>query len=836
MSVLDQAWFSHISRPSRYLGNEINAIRKDPTATEVSIALAFPDVYEVGMSHLGLKILYHILNSKNWLAAERVFCPWVDLERELGERRIPLHSLETGRPLSEFDIVGFSLQHELCFTNVLTMFNLSGIPFLSEQRPWLSPLLIAGGPACFNPEPVAQLFDAILIGDGEEATVEICQKVRDAKRKRIKSKKDLLFELASIRGVYVPSFFEAHYEADGTIHRIETRIEGYEMVEKAIVPDINQFPFPCLQVVPFTELVHDRLAIEITRGCTRGCRFCQAGMIYRPTREQNPETVIKNVGKGLRLTGFDELSLLSLSSGDYSSLGSLLKELMDRQSEEKIAISLPSLRVDSLDPAWFDQIKRVRKTGFTLAPEAGSDRLRRVINKPLTNADIHKMAREVYGAGWNLIKLYFMIGLPTEAHEDIEEIILLAKEVIRSAKGKGKKAKLNVSVATFVPKPHTPFMWLPQLSLEEAQRRIQFIRHALRGRRVRVKWNQPELSWLEGIFSRGDRRLTPALMEAWRLGARFDAWGEHFSMETWNEAFRRSGLDPEFYLYRSRSMEEVLPWDHIKSGVKTNYLKGEWKKALQGEVTPDCRDKCHDCGVCDHKRIDPILFRDWEPPLKAEKDASEDRPRLTKKHRITFSKTESVRYLSHLELVRLFIRAFKRAGLNLVHSRGFHPMPKISFASALPVGTESIHETVDIELYDTTPVSSLKEAINRQLPDGISVISLEDITHDRRGFSLEESHFRVTLDGVQVTETKLQRFLQSENFPIAKTVKGRQRTINARLLVKSMSFSPPDGLDLVITHHSGPQLKPVEIIKGVFELSEEEAEAIRILKTGQVLG
>jgi len=836
MSVLDQAWFAHISRPSRYLGNEINAIRKDPTTTEVSIALAFPDVYEVGMSHLGLKILYQILNSKDWLAAERVFCPWVDLERELGERKIPLHSLETGRPLSEFDIVGFSLQHELCLTNVLTMFNLSGIPFLSEQRPRFSPLIIAGGPACFNPEPGAQLFDAILIGDGEEATVEICQRVRDAKRKRIKSKKDLLFELASIRGVYVPSFFEAHYEAGGAVNRIETQIDGYGMVEKAIVPDINQFPFPCLQVVPFTELVHDRLAIEITRGCTRGCRFCQAGMIYRPTREQNPETVIKNVGMALRLTGFDELSLLSLSSGDYSSLGSLLKELMDRQSEEKIAISLPSLRVDSLDPAWLDQIKRVRKTGFTLAPEAGSDRLRRVINKPLTNADIHKMAHDVYGAGWHLIKLYFMIGLPTETHEDVEEIILLAEEVVRSAKRKGKKAKLNVSVATFVPKPHTPFMWLPQLSLEEAQRRIQFIRHALRGRRVRVKWNQPELSWLEGIFSRGDRRLTAALIEAWRLGARFDAWGEHFSMEIWNEAFRRSDLDPEFYLYRSRSTEEVLPWDHIKSGVKKRYLKREWEKALQGEVTPDCREKCHECGVCDHKRIDPILFRDWEPPLKAEKGASDNGPRLMKKHRITFSKTKSARYLSHLEVVRLFIRAFKRAGLNLVHSKGFHPMPKISFASALPVGTESIHETLDIQLYDTMALSSLREAINRQLPDGISVVSLEDITHDRRGSRLAETHFRVTLDGIQIEETQLQRFLQSEDFPIAKTVKGRQQTINARLLVKSLSFSPPHGLDLVITHHTGPQLKPIEIIKGVFEINEENAQAIRILKTRQVLG
>ena len=832
--MLEQTWFSQIKRPSRYLGNEINAIKKDAAAIDVSVALAFPDVYEVGMSHLGLKILYRILNRMDWLAAERAFCPWMDLEKELRERKLPLTTLESKRPLADFDIIGFSLQHELTATNVLTMLDLAGIPFLGQEREQTFPLILAGGPACFNPEPFASFFDAMVIGDGEEVLPEICRTVRDAKLQKRDGKRELLSKLAQIPGVYIPAFFDVKYNRDGTISAIDPLLEGYGKVKKALVPDIDQYPFPTDQVVPYTELIHDRLAIEITRGCTRGCRFCQAGMVYRPVRERKPQSVLNYAEEGLNLTGFDDLSLLSLSSGDYSCLGPVLKALMDKQARDNIALSLPSLRVDSLDPEWFEQIKRVRKTGFTIAPEAGNDRLRGSINKALTNQDILRMARAVYGAGWNLIKLYFMIGLPGETEEDLKDIIRLSKEVIRCAGGKGKRPKLNVSVATFVPKSHTPFMWVPQLSLEESRRRIRIIQDGLRGGGIRVKWNQPEMSWLEGIFARGDRRLTEALTGAWHMGARFDAWGECFDMDLWQRAFEQYRPAPDFYLDRTRSPEELFPWDHITAGVTKDYLIKEWNRALQGKGTPDCRFQCLECGVCDHEKIDPVLCNEKGILPKTQPPSLKDSGMPVKKYRITFSKTGHTRHLSHLELMRVFMRAFKRAGVDFVYSKGFHPMPKMAFDAALPVGTESIHETLVLQVFDTLPPGPLNEGLKSQLPEGIRILALEDVTHGDRNAKPSESHYHVTIHGQHLDGHLLEDFLQSDSFPIIKDGKKGPQTVNARALVKSMDLIPPDGLELVLRHIPGPSLKPAEILQAVFHLNDQTATGARILKTMQV--
>ncbi|MFH1241506.1 MAG: TIGR03960 family B12-binding radical SAM protein, partial [Pseudomonadota bacterium] len=788
MSIVDEPWFSKITRPSRHLGDEVNCVKKDPRSTEVSVALAFPDVYEVGMSHLGLKILYHILNLREWICAERIFSPWIDLEKELRHRSIPPATLESGRPLTSFDIVGFSLQHELSYSNVLNMLDLSGIPLFAGERGDNDPLVIAGGPACFNPEPVAEFFDLIVVGDGEETLLQICKTLREARQKGVKSRKELLSQLRHIKGVYVPSYFRPHYTAEGTIDFIEPFSSDYPFVEKALVPDIDAYPFPECQVVPFTELVHDRMAIEISRGCTRGCRFCQAGMIYRPVRERSPDSILLSTQKAIELTGYEDLSLLSLSSGDYSCIGPLLKTLMDRQASEKISISLPSLRIDSLNPSLIEEIKRVRKTGFTLAPEAGNDRLRKTINKRLTQEDIMETAQQVYDAGWNLIKLYFMVGLPFERKGDVKDIINLSKQIAALAGKRGKRPNLNVSVSTFVPKSHTPFMWVPQIALEEAGERIGLIQGGFKRSRVRVKWNHPEMSWLEGIFSRGDRRLTPAIIEAWRRGARFDAWSEHFQMEIWEQAFRAIGVDPLFYLHRERSLDESLPWDHIRSGVSKDFLTQEWLRAQIPEFTPDCRETCLDCGVCDHKTVSPVIFGDGNfTPAPIEEPAFKPAIPSTTRCRLTFSKLGNARYLSHLELVNVFIRALRRAGVNLVRSKGHHPMPKLSFAAALPVGTESMQETLDLELVGTPDVLSVRQRLNSQLPRGIEVASVEEIPSQSQSPCLKESHFLVRLEGIELKEENLAGFHRSSCFPIVKVNRKGEHKIDAKPLVKALT-------------------------------------------------
>ena len=585
-------FLSIVSKPVRYLGREIHSIRKDPAEVKLKFCLAFPDVYEVGMSHLGIQILYHILNTRKEVACERAFAPWVDMENVLRKRKIPLSSLESSIPLNQFDIVGFSLQYELCLTNVLNMLDLSNIPLFSTDRDYRFPILIAGGPLTFNPAPFAAFFDALVVGDGEEVVLEICDLALQSKEDGAK-REDFLKSLSQLEGVYVPS-----------VHT-----EG-QKIRKRVVSDISQTPFPTCPIVPYMKVVHDRLNIEIARGCKRGCRFCEAGFIHRPYRERSPKSIHEILDASLKQTGYEELSLLSLSAGDYSSIGPLLSDLMDQLESEKVAVSFPSLRIESVMGHLAEEVKRVRKTGFTVAPEAGTERLRSVINKELDEGVFFQGLSELFSKGWKNIKLYFMMGLPTEKEEDLRGIFELTRKIISLGERQKIHPTINVSVSTFVPKPHTPFQWEAQIPLEEMKEKLHFMRDGVKRNHLRFKWQDPYLSFLEGIFSTGDRNLSQVLVEAYRLGCRFDGWSDQFRYPWWKEAFQKTGLKMDFHT-RKRKFEDVLPWSLIETGIDAQFLWEEYRKGLEEKTSPPCvAENCHRCGICNGKTI---IVRESKP-------------------------------------------------------------------------------------------------------------------------------------------------------------------------------------------------------------------------------
>ena len=591
--MLNNEILHKVIRPARYTGGEWNSIIKDPDKTPIKIALAYPDTYEVGMSNMAIPILYEILNRQPDVLAERVYAPWVDMEAVMHQRNIPLFSLETRHPLKDFDIIGFSLGYELTYTNVLNMLDLAGVPVLAPERDDSHPLIIAGGSCTLNPEPMSDFIDAFVIGDGEEVLLEFLDAYRDGKGR---GKKQLLRQLAAISGVYVPSLYEAKYDASGLPLSITPTIpEARPIIQRRIVTKLP--PLPTHPVVPFIEVIHDRGAIEIQRGCSRGCRFCQAGMIYRPVRERPHEEVLQAVGELITNCGYDEVSLVSLNTSDYTGIDELVARLS--QSHPNLTISLPSLRLDNFSVKLVGSLPTRGRTGLTFAPEAGSERLRCAINKKLTEESLLETAAIAFERGWTSLKLYFMVGLPTETLEDVQSIVSLVEKVrSEGKKASGKKPMIRVSVSTFVPKPHTPFQWSTQESEASLQARQEILQQGLSRKGIRLSWHDPRISLLEAAMSRGDRRLGKVIHRAWELGCRFDAWTEHYNHDKWLQAFADNGLEPEFYASRERSLDEPLPWSHIDTGVTNVFLKQEFQRSLLCQDTADCRhNACNACGL-----------------------------------------------------------------------------------------------------------------------------------------------------------------------------------------------------------------------------------------------
>lgn len=604
---------SSVQKPARYTGGEFGSIIKSPEETEVTIALAFPDVYEVGMSYLGFKILYHLLNKEQGVAAERVYAPWIDMEAKMRERNIMLRTLETDKALNECDFVGFTLQYELSYTNILNMLDLGGVPLLSAERGEEDPFVIVGGPCVYNPEPLADFFDFAIIGEGEEIMVELMDCYKAWKKAgKPGGRQGFLQEVVNLQGIYVPSFYKAEYNEDGTVAAVRPLADNVPAtVQKRVVKDLNTVDFPTAPIVPFGEIVHDRIMLEVFRGCSRGCRFCHAGMVYRPVRERKPEVLKELARKLVDNTGYNEISLVSLSTADYSCLAPLIHDLIREFKEDKVSVSLPSLRIDSFSVDIAKEVQAVRKSGLTFAPEAGSQKMRDIINKGVTEEDLMNAVGAAFASGWSSVKLYFMIGLPGETDEDVLAIADLAKKVqYKYYEVTGKRgAKVTVSASSFVPKPYTAFQWFGQNDLETLRRKQFLLKDALKVKNITFQYHDAKTGIIEAVFARGDRRVGKALLAAWQKGARFDGWSDCFSFERWQEAMTEAGLDIDFYAARERGMDEVFPWEHIQPAVDRRFLRREWEKAQAQQLTHDCRrGSCTGCGVCQKLGVDII---DW---------------------------------------------------------------------------------------------------------------------------------------------------------------------------------------------------------------------------------
>ena len=857
------ASFVHlVQKPARYLGGEFGARRKDWSGVLARVCLAFPDVYDIGMSHLGFKILYKLLNDDPRTLAERAYAPWIDMEAQLRTRGLPLVSAESARPLRDFDIVGFSLQFELTYTNVLLMLDLGGIPLRAEARGDNDPLVLAGGPTATHPEPLAPFLDAIVIGDGEERASEVALTWTELKRQGI-SRGERLRALADLAGVYVPSLYRTRIDADTGFAVVErpaipkaasSATSSAEEnpqpkpppfpVVRTIVDDLNRFPFPDDSPIGGPEAIFDRMSIEIARGCTEGCRFCQAGMIYRPVRERDPQQIVDTVVRAVTKSGYDEASLTSLSTADYSCIAPLVKKVADELAPKKVSLGVSSLRAYGLEENVLDDVARVRASGITFAPEAGTQRMRDVINKNVTEDQLLQTAERVFSRGWSSMKLYFMIGLPTEEEEDVRAIPQVGARAravgkrMKRAAGTPGTPKVTVSVSTHVPKPHTPFQWSAMNSIEAIRQKQRWLEEEARAGGVELRMHDCETSWLEAVFARGDRTLAPVLEHAYLAGARFDSWEDQKKMHLWQGAFRETGVDPAKYL-GTLPVAARLPWDHIDVGLEDGFLLREYRKAYKNRLSLPCgkvagafvhatnlRDAnaddrklvCYDCGIA----CDLSAMREQRLTYLRDLDAHEPRPvappravsnpgsppvRPTqgeaRRYRFVYEKLGAAAYLSHLDLIRALPRSFRRLGLPLVYTLGFHPKPDMSFAPALSLGVASLCEAIDIKLAGDLDASALLDRLSAGAQPGLRFVGGVRLTAADAAIArvIDTARYVVgiprsamdALGGREGIRASIRKAQQADALFVMRRIDGIGKRVNVREFLQTLHLEETEG-------------------------------------------
>ncbi len=834
-----------VEKPARYTGGEINAVMKDAEQVAVRFVMCFPDVYEIGMSHLGIQIIYSMLNQFEDVWCERVYSPWVDLDRIMRREHIPLFALESQDPVRDFDFLGITIQYEMCYTNILQILDLSGIPLLSRDREENDPIVIGGGPCTYNPEPICDFFDLFYIGEGETRYRQLLDLYKECRGDGL-GRKEFLRRAAQVPGIYVPSLYEVVYREDGTIDHRTALEDGIPMtIEKELVSDVTNTFYPDKPVVPFIKATQDRVVLEIQRGCIRGCRFCQAGQLYRPVRERSTAMLEDYALKMLESTGHEEISLSSLSSSDYSCLPELLDFLIEICDRKKVNISLPSLRIDAFSLDVMNKVQDVKKSSLTFAPEAGSQRLRDIINKGLTREVILEGARLAFTGGWTRVKLYFMLGLPMETEEDIQEIAGLCNDIaavfydtVPKEKRTGR-VQITASTSFFIPKPFTPFQWARQCTREEFLEKAYLTRttiaRQLNQKSIKYNWHEADLSVLEGILARGDRKLNQAVRKAYEKGCIYDAWSEYFKNDVWMESFAECNIDPAFYITRERGDDEIFPWDFISCGVSRQFLLREWHKAKKGIVTPNCREKCSGCGaarygtgVCMESRQEKKIP---VKPLSHVVDTLRNEDRI--KVRIKFSKYGAVRFIGHLDVMRYFQKAVRRADIDIAYSEGFSPHQVMSFAAPLSVGHTSQGEYLDIEVNTFTTETELQNRLQAVMAEGIDILKVQLLPKEEKNAmaSVAAASYLVTFrKNVLLPEgwqEGLISFCARKIIPVVKKTKKGEKEINLKESIYDLSIKKgagkstedawEDGVYMLLNASSGGNIKPAFVLECFFD-------------------